>query len=114
MICRSRSFWEFVFLTKMAMLPSNQAMNLSEEKQKLYARLHEWMYQESIRTNHTPLPKELEDPKEWEAFVEWRHENWRRLGRKAVAAFDEWYDSKYANEATPALAEEPPPYRSKK
>ncbi len=89
-----------------------QSMNLSEEKQKLYARLHDWMYQESIRTNHTPLPKELEDPKEWDAFVVWRNENWRRLGRKAVAAFDVWFDRKEAALPTSALAEEPPPYRS--
>ena len=87
-------------------------MNLSEEKQQLYARLHDWMYQESLRTNRTPLPKELEDPKEWEAFVVWRNANWRRLGRKAVAAFDEWFDRKQA--ATPlALAETPAPYPSK-
>ena len=88
-------------------------MTLSEEKQQLYARLHDWMYQESLRTNHTPRPKELEDPKEWEAFVEWRHQNWLRLCDQAAQGFREYLDRKETAAPALALAEEPPPYRSK-
>ena len=88
-------------------------MNLSEEKQKLYARLHDWMYQESLRTNHTPLPKELEDPQEWEAFCRWRNDNWRAISRKASDKFMEWLEQKESAAPALALAESPPPYRSK-
>ena len=90
-------------------------MTVSAEKQQLYAKLHDWMYQESLRTNHTPLPKELEDPAEWAAFCEWRHQNWLQLGEKFLTKFDQWLAEKESRESLPtlALAETPPPYPSK-
>ena len=89
--------------------------NISEEKQKHYAKLQDWMYQESLRTNHTPIPKELEDPGEWATFCEWRNDNWRKLGQQFLKKFDQWLAEKEAQPARPslALAEAPPPYRSK-
>ena len=100
----------------MPKLNHEMSMTLSEEKRKLYERLHEWMYQESLRTNHTPLPKELKEPVEWEAFCKWRNDNWRKLGRAFGENLDRWLAAKPAQEPSPALAlaEEPPPYRSKK
>ena len=90
-------------------------MNLSEEKQQLYTRLHDWMYRESIRTHNTPLPKELEDPKEWDAFVEWRHQNWRRICEEDAREYRKHLLRKEAAAAEPAmvLAEDSPPYPSK-
>ena len=88
-------------------------MNLPEEKQKLYERLQDLMYQESLRTNHTPIPKELEDPAEWSAFCEWRHQNWQRLGKAFLQKFDRWLEQKEPAVPAMSLAEIPPPYPSK-
>jgi hypothetical protein len=62
---------------------------ISADRAALYARLHDFMYRESIRTGQTPIPPELADQAEWLAFCHWKHLNWLRLAR---AAADQYMD----------------------
>ena len=85
---------------------------VSEEKARLFERLHDFMCQESIRTNHTPLPKELEDPAEWRRFCHWKAKRCAELGEAAWKTYETGLN-KQEQAATLALAETPPPYPSK-
>ena len=89
---------------------------ITPEKAGLFSRLHEWMYAESLRLNRTPIPPELHDPEEWRLFCHWKHLNWVRASAQTAASYISRLEREgkvpAANTAL-ALAETPPPYRSK-
>ena len=91
---------------------------ITEEKARLYDRLHEQMYAESIRQGRTPIPDELKDPQEWDAFCHWKHLNWLRIAQAAAADYVQSLRAegklpRITEQSSLALAETPPPYPSK-
>ena len=89
-----------------------EPLNMPEEKQRHYAKLHEVMYNESIRLNWTPIPEELKDPEEWKEFCRWRNWNWRRFSEESSERIVRSLAAKKARERgeeVPMVAEGPPP-----
>ena len=87
-------------------------MNLSEEKQTQYEQMYEQMYQASIITGQTPVPPQLaNDPVERRNFLNWRHEFWVHVSGQAATEYRRYLDQPAVSGN--ALAETPPPYRSK-